>query len=63
MKTLFIGLGGVGQRHMRNLINLRKDVQIAAVRKYGRTFEITNSLHANKEVDIIKKYGKVTLFL
>lgn len=32
MKVLFIGLGSIGQRHLRNLKNLRNDLQIYAYR-------------------------------
>lgn len=32
-KVLFIGLGGIGQRHLRNLLKLRPDVEIYALRK------------------------------
>jgi predicted dehydrogenase len=56
MKALFIGLGGIGQRHLRNLLKLRPDVQIAAVRHKGRTFEITDTLTANHDVNIVDKY-------
>ena len=34
MKALFIGLGSIGQRHLRNLKYLRPDAQIAAVRSH-----------------------------
>ncbi len=32
MKVLFIGLGSIGQRHLRNLLTIRKDLQIFAYR-------------------------------
>ena len=32
MKVLFIGLGSIGQRHLRNLVTLKKDIEIYAYR-------------------------------
>ncbi len=40
MKVLFLGLGGVGQRYLRNLIQLMPDIEIAAVRHRKQLFEI-----------------------
>ena len=57
MKALFIGLGGAGQRHLRNLLQLLPDVEIAAVRNQKRSFEITPTLQADHGVDILQKYG------
>lgn len=57
MRALFLGLGGVGQRHLRNLRALRPEVEIAAVRHAGRRFEIGNNLAADMGVDIVEKYG------
>jgi len=57
MKALFIGLGGAGQRHLRNLFQLVPDVEIAAVRNQKRAFEITPTLQADHKVDIVQKYG------
>jgi predicted dehydrogenase len=57
MKVLFFGLGGIGQRHLRNLLAVEPDAQVAAVRKSGRTFEITSQLQADHAVDIHEKYG------
>lgn len=56
MKALFIGLGGVGQRHLRNLLSLRPDCQIGAVRHKGRSFEIGSDLKPDYSVDIMTKY-------
>lgn len=57
MKTLFIGLGGVGQRHLRNLKRLHPEAEILAVRARGRSFEIGDDLAPDRSVDIVKKYG------
>ena len=56
MKVLFLGLGGVGQRHLRNLVQLRPDASLAAVRHTGRSFEIGPDLRADYSVDIMRKY-------
>lgn len=52
-----LGLGGVGQRHLRNLKAMRPDAEIAAVRHSGRTYEITPTLAADRSVDIEEKYA------
>jgi len=57
MKALFIGLGGVGQRHLRNLLQLRPNTQICAIRRKGKLFEISNTLEPNYDIDITKKYN------
>lgn len=57
MKALFVGLGGVGQRHMRNLLTLRPGTEIGAVRARDRRFEIGDDLAPDHSVDIVAKYG------
>jgi predicted dehydrogenase len=57
MKVLFIGLGGVGQRHLRNIHALYPKAQFGALRTRGRTFEIGNDLKPDYNVDIVEKYG------
>lgn len=57
MKALFVGLGGVGQRHLRNLRRLWPDAELLAVRSRGRSFEIKDDLTPDHAVDIVKKYG------
>jgi len=56
-KALFLGLGGVGQRHLRNLLQLRPDIAVAAVRHTKRSFEIGYDLKADHSADIMDKYG------
>lgn len=56
-RALFLGLGGIGQRHLRNLRQIEPDAQLAAVRHLGRAFEIRADLSADKGVDIVEKYG------
>jgi predicted dehydrogenase len=55
-KALFIGLGGAGQRHLRNFKQLYPDSDVAAIRKKKRTFEIGIDLKSNDTVDIVDKY-------
>lgn len=57
MKVLFFGLGGIGQRHLRNLRKIQPDIQIAAFRTKGRTFEIGNDLLPDYNSDIVSKYN------
>lgn len=57
MRALFIGLGGIGQRHLRILKKLQPDIEIAAVRKRGRSFEIGDDLNLDKNVDLVNKYN------
>ncbi len=56
MRALFLGLGGVGQRHLRNLGTLIPEADLAAVRGRGRRFEIGNNLKADTDTDIVAKY-------
>jgi predicted dehydrogenase len=56
MRILFVGLGGVGQRHLRIVKELYPDCKLAAVRKRSHSFEINDDLTCNYEVDIAKKY-------
>jgi predicted dehydrogenase len=57
MKALFLGLGGVGQRHLRNLRHLVPDCAVAAVRSVGRAFEIGPDLKPDYTIDITAKYA------
>lgn len=57
LSVLFLGLGGVGQRHLRNLRHLRPEARVAAVRHVGRRFEIKPDLNADAGTDIVEKYG------
>ena len=56
MKALFLGLGGVGQRHLRNLLALRPQAKIGAVRHLNRTFEVGFDMQADPAADINRKY-------
>ena len=56
MKALIIGLGGVGQRHLRNILEIRPDTEFLSVRKRGRNYEILDDLTIDESVDIMEKY-------
>ena len=53
-RALFIGLGGAGQRHLSILKELQPNIQLAAVRKRGRTFEIRDNMRSDKSVNLEK---------
>jgi len=57
MRALFIGLGGVGQRHLRLLKELHPDAELAAVRTRRRNFEIDEDLKVNDSVNLEEKYS------
>jgi len=57
MKALFLGLGGIGQRHLRNLLQIMPDADLGAVRHSDRAFEIGYDLQPDYNVDIMEKYG------
>ncbi len=58
MKVLFIGLGGIGQRHLRNLLFLTNNkIDLYAWRVKKNRKEITNSLTLEKSSNIEKKYN------
>ena len=57
MNVLFIGLGGVGQRHLRVLKKLFPLATVHAVRKKNATHEITDQLQLDTNVNIVEKYN------
>lgn len=57
MKVLFAGLGGVGQRHLRNLRKiLGNDVEVLAYRTRGLTLTLTDKLTVEADTELEKKY-------
>lgn len=60
MKFLFVGLGSIGQRHLRNLRKLKPNCEVLAYRKLNRNLSLSNT---NKVLgfDLNKKY-KIKLF-
>ncbi len=77
MKALFIGLGGIGQRHLRNLIALRADAEIYAIRRRreqtvldtklqvieGETLEEKYQIRILKTLEEAKEIGVDTVFI
>ena len=62
MKILFIGLGGIGQRHLRNLYAKFGDsASFIAYRVRDSRKTVTPTLTIDEGVDFIKKYN-VTVF-
>lgn len=57
-KVLFVGLGGVGQRHMRNFRQIMGDsVEIFAYRKRNAQFVLNNKLEIVEGETLNEKYG------
>jgi predicted dehydrogenase len=57
VKVLLIGLGGVGQRHARNLRTLLPDVDLLAYRVRGYSHVVTPKLQAEMGLDVEKALG------
>jgi predicted dehydrogenase len=58
MKILMVGLGGIGQRHLRNLrALLGDDVDIIAYRVRRLTSVVTPTLQLDDKLDVEKVYG------
>ncbi len=58
MKVLVVGLGSIGQRHVRNLRTLLGDsVHIGAVRQVGDNRVLTDDLHVLPGEDVHEKYA------
>lgn len=57
MKVLFIGLGGIGQRHLRNFISLiDRPVEIFAFREVHSESVITNNLSIDEHRSLTTEY-------
>jgi predicted dehydrogenase len=57
MRVLFIGLGGIGQRHLRNLKEiLGSSVEVHAYRVRGLSRTLTDQLDVESGADLEKKY-------
>lgn len=56
MKILFIGLGSIGQRHLRNLRCIDPDIEILAYRSIGRNLKISDDMMA-EYTDLRKHYN------
>jgi predicted dehydrogenase len=58
VKILFVGLGGIGQRHLRNLkAILGSDVEVHAYRVRGRCQALNDGLEVEPGVDLVTEYS------
>lgn len=63
MKILIVGLGSIGQRHLRNLRYLFGDeLEISAYRSVGQNIKISENMTAETDVDLESAYGIKTYF-
>jgi len=56
VKVLMIGLGSIGQRHLRNISRLYKDVQFIAYRKRGLTHAFSDNMKIQEQVNVEGEY-------
>ena len=56
MKALFLGLGSIGQRHLRNLKKIAPDTEIIAYRSKKIVPFLNESNEPEKNLDIVKHY-------
>ncbi len=58
LKFLVVGLGGIGQRHVRNLRTLYGDnIELLAFRTRGLGRVLTDRLEVEQGTDVVEKYG------
>ena len=57
MKALFVGLGSIGQRHLRNLKKIRPDVELMAIRSKNSGPVLSDSNQVIKDISKQKYYG------
>jgi predicted dehydrogenase len=57
VKVLFDGLGSIGQRHLRNLLQLKPDCQVAAVRRKRSVPVLSHTNQVLRGVDIAHYYN------
>jgi len=58
MRALFIGLGSIGQRHLRNLISLKPNIEISAIRrKNSKNFIFDKNNKIVKNSNLVKEYN------
>ena len=56
-RVLFAGLGGIGQRHLRNLRSiLGREVEVLAYRTRGLSRTLTDKLEVDPDAELEKKY-------
>ncbi len=56
MKALFVGLGSIGQRHLRNLITLAPDVELMAVRSIRSAPTLSNTNQVIENISVKDQY-------
>lgn len=58
MKVLFVGLGGIGQRHLRNIKELLgNEIEVYAFRQRKYQFVLDNKLNIKKGLNLDKHYN------
>jgi predicted dehydrogenase len=57
MRALFIGLGGIGQRHLRNLLAIQPDAEVSAYRVRRQQLVLNNQLLVESDSGLELKYG------
>ena len=57
MKVLMIGLGSIGQRHLRNLLSLFSDVEVLAYRVRGLQNTFSNTMQILPNTNLDEKYN------
>ena len=58
MRALFIGLGSIGQRHLRNLRALKGNaIEIIAWRVRGFNQVLTDEMHIEEDADLVSRYN------
>ena len=60
MNILFFGLGSIGQRHIRNILKVKKKVKFYALRKSYST-PLLNSKKSKNKGDTSKKYKIINI--
>jgi predicted dehydrogenase len=56
MKILMIGLGSIGQRHLRNIRKIQPDVEFIAYRKRGLRTTFSDDLKIRENIDLESEY-------
>ena len=56
-KVLFIGLGGIGQRHLRNLVSICPDIEVFALRKRREQVVLDDTLNPVNGESLEEKFG------
>jgi predicted dehydrogenase len=56
MKILMIGLGSIGQRHLRNIRKIQPDVEFIAYRKRGLRTAFSDDMKIRENVDLESEY-------